>query len=136
MFDVRSVLLPGTKAVAEKVLDATDTSAYYGSGRLSHLVATPSFVALVIKAAVNAVEDRLPEGFVTVGRSMEFVHDAPTCLGMSLRVKATLKEIDGERLLFDIVACDNYGEVGYGTHERVVVSLEKLLDRAGQRCSP
>ena len=134
MFDLRSVLTPGADAVVEKILDESDTAAYYGTGTLGRLIATPAYVAMMIKASVNAIEDRLPIGFTSVGRSLELSHDAPTCLGMTLRVKATLKEIQGDHLIFDIVASDNYGEVGHGKHIRSVVSREHLIERAHQRC--
>ena len=134
MFDLRSVLTPGADAVVEKMLDESDTAAYYGTGTLGRLIATPAFVALMIKASVNAIEHFLPEGFVSVGRSLEITHEAPTCLGMSLRVKATLKEIKDEQLIFDIVACDEQGVVGHGKHVRTVVSREHLIERANKRC--
>jgi predicted thioesterase len=135
MFDLRSVVLPGASATVEKMLDESDTATYYGTGTLGKLIATPAYVALMIKAAVNAVEDRLPEGFVSVGRTLEFSHDAPTCLGMTLRVKATLIEIDGDRLNFEIIASDNYGTIGHGKHQRAVVSRDKLIERSHERCN-
>jgi fluoroacetyl-CoA thioesterase len=134
MFDLRSVLTPGADAVVEKILDESDTAAYYGTGTLGRLIATPAYVAMMIKAAVNAIEDRLPIGFVSVGRSLELSHDAPTCYGMTLRVKATLEDIKDDRLIFDIVACDNHGVVGHGKHVRTVVSREHLIERAHKRC--
>jgi fluoroacetyl-CoA thioesterase len=132
-FHLRSFLLPGMNAVVQKLIDESDTAAHYGVGSLGHLIATPAFVALMIDAAVMAVEDRLPPGIVTVGRAFNFKHDAPTCFGMVLRVKATLKEINGDRLLFDIVASDDYGEIGSGTHERAVVDRTSLFAKADER---
>ncbi|VBB07845.1 Hypothetical protein LUCI_3110 [Lucifera butyrica] len=132
-FDLRSILWPGLDATVQKLIDESDTAAHYGSGSLGHLIATPAFVALMINASVNAVEDRLPPGFVTVGRSLEITHEAPTCLGMVLRVKSTLKQIKGDRLFFEIVASDDYSEVGCGTHERAVVQKDRLFRRAEER---
>lgn len=134
MFDLQSVLIPGADSVVEKILDEADTAAYYGTGSLGRLIATPAYVAMMIKAAVDAIEHRLPVGFVSVGRSLELSHDAPTCMGMTLRVKATLKEIVDDRLIFDIVACDEKGVVGHGKHVRSVVSREHLIERAHDRC--
>jgi len=132
-FDVTSVLNPGMDFVIERMLNESDTAAHYGSRQLGHLIASPAYVGFMIDAAVKAVEDRLPEGLVTVGRSMEFTHDKPTSLGMNLRVKATLKKIIGDRLFFNITACDDCGIIGYGKHERTVVNKQELFDRANQR---
>ncbi|MBP2645729.1 MAG: hypothetical protein H6Q75_1169, partial [Firmicutes bacterium] len=121
MFDLKSVLSPGMDFVIEKMLSESDTAAHFGSTQLGHLIASPIYVGMMIDTAVKTVEDRLPEGLVSVGRSMAFTHDMPTSLGMKLRMKATLKDIVGDRLFFDIVASDDCGVIGRGTHERVVV---------------
>jgi len=133
MFDLRSILLPGTSHTVQKLVSESDTATHYGSCSLEQLIATPAFVSLMIDASLATVENRLPEGFVTVGTSFEFTHDAPTCLGMTLRVKSTLREIKGETLIFDIVASDDYGDVGRGRHQRAVVNRARLFEKARQR---
>lgn len=128
MFDLRSVLLPGMNHTVQKLLTESDTATHYGSFSLAQLIATPAFVALMIDASLSVVESRLPEGFVSVGTSFDFTHDAPTCLGMTLRVKSTLVEIKGETLVFDIVASDEYGTVGRGRHQRAIVNQARLFE--------
>jgi fluoroacetyl-CoA thioesterase len=135
MFDLRSMLLPGINNTVQRLVDESDTATHYGRGSLGSLIATPAFVSLMIDASIATVENRLPDGFVTVGTSFEFTHDAPTCMGMTLRVKSTLVEINGENLVFEIVASDNYGEVGRGRHQRTVVNRERLFKKAEQRIS-
>lgn len=135
MFDLRSMLLPGINNTVQRLVDESDTATHYGRGSLGNLIATPAFVSLMIDASIATVENRLPDGFVTVGTSFEFTHDAPTCMGMTLRVKSTLVEINGENLLFEIVASDDYGEVGRGRHQRTVVNRKRLFKKAEQRIS-
>lgn len=135
MFDLRSVFLPGMNHTVQKLLSESDTAAHYGSSSLAQLIATPAFVALMIDASLAVVESRLPAGFVSVGTSFNLTHDAPTCLGMTLRVKSTLVEIKGEHLVFDIVASDEYGSVGHGRHERTVVNRAHLFEKARHRIS-
>jgi fluoroacetyl-CoA thioesterase len=79
------------------------------------------------------VEGRLPNDYVTVGTSFNFTHDAPTSLGMTLRVKSMISEINGENILFDIIASDDYGTVGRGQHKRAVVNRVRLFEKAAQR---
>lgn len=135
MFDLRSILLVGINNTVQKLVDESDTATRYGRGSLGTLIATPAFVSLMIDASIATVENRLPDGFVTVGTSFQFTHDAPTCIGMTLRVKSTLVEIHGENLVFDIVASDDYGEVGRGRHQRTVVNRERLFKKAEHRIS-
>jgi fluoroacetyl-CoA thioesterase len=133
MFDLRNVLLIGMNHTVQKLLTESDTASQYGRGSLEHLIATPAFVGLIIDASLANVEGRLPEGFVTVGISFNFMHDAPTCLGMTLRVKSTIRDISGDSILFDIVASDEYGTVGHGQHQRSVVNRAHLFEKATQR---
>jgi len=133
MVNLKDHLTPGIEAVVQKTVRDADTAAHHGSGALACLLATPAYVELMIHAAVQAVDKRLPEGLITVGRSMEFTHDAPTGTGMTVTVKAVLREMDGNRLLFDITACDELGPIGSGKHERVVVNRDQLLLKAKER---
>ena len=40
---------------------------------------------------------------------------------------ATLTEVDGRKLVFDIRAEDSQGEIGHGTLERFIVYREKFM---------
>ena len=126
-------LHPGMEAVVQRTVLDAHTAKHHGSGDLACLLATPAYVEQMILAATDAVERELPEGFITVGKHMEFTHEAPTGLGMAVSVKATLARIDGSRLFFDIVAFDEIGEIGRGKHERIVVNRDQLLKRAKDR---
>lgn len=126
-------LRPGLTSVIQKKVTDEHTAKHHGSGELDCLLATPAYVDMMISASVEAVDQDLPKGFITVGRSMEFTHDAPSGLGMMVSVKATLTAVDGNRLLFDIVAYDELGEIGRGKHERIVVNREQLLNKAKER---
>lgn len=133
MFDSRDILTIGMSHTVQKLLDESDTASHYGRGSLEHLIATPAFVSLMIDASIALTKNRLPEGFVTAGTAFEFTHDAPTCLGMTLRVKSTIAELTPETITFDIVASDDVGEVGRGRHQRTVVNRQRLFERARQR---
>lgn len=133
MFDLRNVFSLGMNHTVQKLVNESDTATHYGRGSLGTLIATPAFVSLMIDASIATVENRLPEGYVTVGTSFEFTHDAPTCMGMTLRLKSTLVEVNGDNLIFDIVASDDYGDVGRGRHQRAVVNRQRLFEKADQR---
>ena len=132
MIRVDQILMLGQNAVVRKVVAKSDAAGNYSSG-LQELLATPSCIDMIIRAAVDAVDKHLPEGYVTVGLSVDFSHDLPTSLGMTVNVKAALTEIHGKRLLFKISAWDELGEVGHGKHERMVVEREEILKKAKDR---
>jgi fluoroacetyl-CoA thioesterase len=137
MLDLEKILDFGPKtiisSVISKVVQPADTAANYNEV-LSQFMATPAWVDMAIRAAMDAVDKRLPYGYMTVGTHIEVTHEAPTCVGMKVNVKATLAEItNGNRLIFEIEAWDDLGEIGKGTYERHVVSQAALLQKAGER---
>jgi predicted thioesterase len=109
MIDARQYISPGASAIVQKTVEKRHTEHNFGGGAWEDFLATPAYVDLMIRAAVKAVNHNLPEGFTTVGRSMEFTHDAPTGTGMSVSIQATVTEVKGNRILFDIIASDELG---------------------------
>lgn len=97
-----------------------------GSGGLD-VFATPSMVALMENAAMNAVAPYLPEGSTTVGAEINTTHIKPSALGAVIEATATLTAVEGRKLLFDVEARDAAGTIGKGTHVRFIVDIERFL---------
>jgi predicted thioesterase len=125
----------GMSAVIQKRIEESDTARGMGRDSLETLLATPTYVDLMIRAAIEVLKPNFPyqSGFITVGTAMTFNHQAPSALGMTVSVKATLTKIDGNRFYFDIEAFDEVGVIGRGTHERQMVKLQGLLDKVRER---
>lgn len=117
----------------QKKIEEEDTVLNYGSGKLKKLFATPSLVALMIEASVQLIDDKLPEGLITVGKMVQIVHEKPTILGETVSVKVEIKSYDRNEILLDMIAFDEVGIIGKGIHERIIVSKESLLKRANRR---
>ena len=118
----------GSSYISEKIVNYEDTAAHYGSG-LVEVFATPAMIALMENAAMHAALKDLPEGFNTVGTAVNIVHSKATPKGMKVSAKATLIKIDGKRLVFEIVAHDEQGEIGRGTHERYIIDTAKFMQK-------
>ncbi|MBP2630173.1 MAG: hypothetical protein H6Q70_801 [Firmicutes bacterium] len=132
MFDLRNILSVGQNAMIRQVVQKSDTASNY-SKDLNELLATPACVGMAIKASVETVDQYLPEGFVSIGYSTEFTHTAPTSLGMTITIKASIIALTDHEVTLQILAWDDQGEVGHGTHKRVVVNHEALIKKAKQR---
>ncbi|WP_024821238.1 MULTISPECIES: thioesterase family protein [Aminobacterium] len=132
MFDVRNILTPGLFATVKKTVEVDDTVGNKNV-HLNQLLSTSSCVQSIIEACMKTVDHLLPEGYISIGKSIEVVHEATAMLGVSLEFKATLAEIEGNRLLFQISANDALGIILTATHERVVVNHMALMDRAIER---
>ena len=101
-----------------------------GSGGLN-VFATPSMVALMENAAMNAVAPYLPEGSTTVGAEINTTHIKPSALGAEIKATATLTSVEGRKLLFDVEASDANGVIGKGTHVRFIVDIERFMAKWG-----
>lgn len=111
-----------------------------GSGD-TRVFATPMLVAGMEQAAVKALAGCLDPELTTVGTHIDVYHRLASPLGMTVTCEAILKKIspNGKGLFFTVHAHDEGGNIGYGTHERVVVNREKFeattetrLKEAGQ----
>jgi len=118
----------GIEFTATEMVTKDNTASKYGSG-LVDVFATPAMVALMEKAALNAVLPHLPHGFNTVGTEICVKHTKATPLGWEVHSKATLKEVDGKKLVFDVVAWDSEGEIGRGTHTRYIIDSKSFMEK-------
>lgn len=123
-------LKPGLTGTAETVVRETNTALAMGSGSL-HVFATPGMIALMEQAACNAVAACLDEESTSVGTLVNITHDAATGMGKAVTATATLVEVQGRKLVFDITAADEDKQIGKGTHERFIVNKEKFMAKLG-----
>jgi predicted thioesterase len=132
MLDVAQYLAEGKTAEIRKMVTVEDTVGN-SSPYLTQLLSTSACVELMVRATMEAVEGDLPEGYITVGKSLWITHSVPTLMGTAITVRATLSEISGNRLIVDVVGNDSLGEIFTGRTERVVVNRLGLIDRATER---
>lgn len=116
----------GLKHSVSTRVDKTNSAAAIGSGNLD-VFATPSMIALMENASMDAVAAYLPEGSATVGTLVNVVHTRATPMGDIVTAEAVLEEVDGRRLIFSVSAVDSKGEIGKGLHERFIVDTERFL---------
>src|SRR5437867_1160525 len=121
---------PGATAEVAYTVGA-DRTAHAMGNRGVHVFATPFVIGMLEDAAGAVLKPYLPPGAGSVGTMVEMKHLAATPVGMTVRAKATLLEIDGKRHLFAVEAWDEKDKIAEGRHERAVVpDMEKFLARA------
>ena len=119
----------GMKAEVTTLVEREDTAKEVGSGSLL-VYATPCMVALMEGAACEALGDALGEDKTTVGIELNIQHLSATPVGLEVRAEATVTAVEGKVITFEIKAFDEIGEIGHGTHKRVIVNSQKFLDKA------
>ncbi len=125
-------LEPGMMGELTHVVTEKDTAASYASGLVPTL-STPHLVALMENAAREAIEAHLEEGQSSVGTHVDMRHLAPTPVGMEVRVRAKLVEVDRRRLRFHVEAWDAEERIGECDHERFVIDWERFLQRVEEK---
>lgn len=119
----------GMKGEVSTLVEREDTAAEVGSGTLL-VYATPCMAALMEGAACEAIADALGEDQTTVGTELNIQHLSATPVGLEVRAEAEVIAVEGKVVTFQLRAFDEAGEIGSGTHKRVLVNSQKFLDKA------
>jgi len=116
----------GLKYKEEKTVAMNDTAKVFGSGA-AEVFATPMMIGLMEAAAMNAVKSHLPEGYSTVGISVNIRHISATAVGKKVWAVAELVDMDRKRLVFKVEAFDEDKKIGEGKHERFIIDEQKFM---------
>ena len=128
----------GMKAEVFSFVEKEDTAKEVGSGSLL-VYATPCMVALMEGAACEAIEEAMDDDKTTVGTELNIQHISATPVGMDVRAEAVkcrekaaaiLAREEEYAELEEVHTYDESGEIGHGTHKRVIVPAQKFLEKA------
>lgn len=119
----------GMKGEAFTLVEREDTAKEVGSGSLL-VYATPCMVALMEGAACEAIEEAMDDSKTTVGTELNIQHLSATPVGLEVRAEAVVTAVEGKTITFQIAAFDEAGQIGKGTHKRVIVPTQKFLEKA------
>lgn len=99
--------------------------------RMPQVLGTGFLVGLVEWTCVQAVNPHLDwPREQTVGTRVDLTHTAATPPGVEIRVRVKLVEVDGRRLVFEVVVDDELDRISEGRHERFVIDAERFVTRA------
>ncbi len=118
----------GAKQEEKRIVTTEDTAAKYGSGTLA-VYATPAMIAFMEQTAYMSIEEFLPEGFGSVGISLNVQHTKATLPSVTVHCVAEVTKVEGKRVFFKVTAFDESGEIGSGEHVRYIINNEEFLER-------
>jgi predicted thioesterase len=95
--------------------------------------ATSAMVGHFEAVCADMVFSHLGQGEQTVGIAMKFTHTAATPLGMKVRFKAKLIEVEGRKLTFEVEGFDEVDKIGKATHERFIINAEKFNSKVTEK---
>ena len=97
---------------------------------------TPMMIYLMEEASAKAVQDYLPEGWVSVGVVINVKHLAATPVGFTVTAKAQVVEITDKTIVFAVEAHDGVDKIGEGTHVRTPIELERFAKGLKSKTPP
>jgi len=120
---------PGLVMEFSKTVEEGDTARASAGDSLPPVLSTPKLIGLLEQAANTALLPHLPEGQGSVGSLVNVRHLAATPVGMQVRIRAELLEVDGRRVRFKVEAWDAVDKIAEGEHERFIIDKVRFDDR-------
>ena len=121
--------LIGLSDVRESSVAEEITARALKSGSLD-VLATPEMIRLIEETSAELVEKNLPSESTSVGISLDIKHTAPTPVGMKFRAAVKTISVDGRKIVLEVAAFDERGQIGNGIHERFIVDKNKFQAKA------
>jgi predicted thioesterase len=90
---------------------------------------TPIMIYHMEVVAADAINQYLPEGWVSVGVVVNVRHLAATPVGMKVTINAEVIATDDNTITFKVEAYDAVDKIGEGTHVRAPVQMDRFLKR-------
>ncbi len=118
----------GAKGKFEQIVETKHLASELNSS-LAAVLSTPTMIAMMEQAAIEAIKPFLDAGESSVGMTIEVSHTAATPPGHRARAEAEVTKVEGRRLEFSVRAFDDVEQIGSGTHRRAVIDAAKFNDR-------
>jgi fluoroacetyl-CoA thioesterase len=125
---MNSLIVPGLSFKQTKMVTFEDTAAKYGSGFLE-VFATPAMLTFMEHTSLMVVHPFLEPGLGTVGTKVNISHLKASPVNAKVECTATLVEIDGNSLTFNVIVTDETGIIGEGTHSRFIIDENRFMKK-------
>ena len=119
----------GTKGTFILRVLSEHLASQFKDAMLPQVLATPMMILAMENAALNAVRPFLEQGESAVGTEIAVRHLAATPVGHTVRAEAEVIKTTGKRIEFKVSASDEIEEIGNGTHQRAVITLQSFNER-------
>ena len=126
-------LEPGLVNEMIMVVEESDTARVSGGEKMPALLSTPRMISYMERTAHQALIPHLAEGQTSVGTLVNIRHLGATPVGMQVRFRAELVEVDRRRMRFKVEAWDTVEKVGEGEHERFIIDQGRFNERLAQK---
>ena len=128
----KTKLALGASYSFESAVTEQNTAKAVGSGGLD-VFATPMMIAMMERAACAVLSEALENGQTSVGTNINVSHIAASLVGSIVSAEAKIVSVRGRTVTFEVSASDESGEIGTGTHTRVIVDEARFMGRVKKK---
>lgn len=117
-------------ATATQEIEVTrDMTVAHFHEHMPEVYGTPIMIYHMEVTAEAAIREFLPEGWITVGVSVNVKHLAATPVGARVTTRAEVIEVGDNTIKFAVEAHDGFEKIGEGVHVRAPVEMERFLKK-------
>jgi fluoroacetyl-CoA thioesterase len=130
---VKPTLAPGAAHKRSVTIDRARTIDFMGEEL--RVYATPELVRDIEVTCRELLLQHIDAGEDSVGTHVDVHHTGATLLGMPVEVTATIAEVKGRLVTFEVTAKDSVEQVAHGRHTRFVVDVAKTAERLAAKAA-
>ena len=98
-------------------------------GEACRVYATPSLLRDIEHTCRDLIKECVGPDKDSVGTEVALKHTAPTLLGMAVTITATVAEVEGAKVVFEVTARDPVDQICTCRHERFIVDIDRTRQR-------
>jgi predicted thioesterase len=122
---VKNKLEPGM-FIEKKIETSPDMAASRFHESSPRVLSTPSLITFLQTTCADLMAPFLDEGEMAVSTRIEMNHFASTPIGMTITIRAEVKEMDRNRIFFQVQAFDELEEIASGYNDMYVINEERF----------
>ena len=126
--DLNNILKIGESISREYTVKEEDTADYLGNKGIT-VLSTSAMIFYMELTASSIVFEKIRENYRPVGSRIDVKHINPAPQGSKIRVKATVKAIDGRKVTYDVEAFNEETKIGYGEYDLHIVDLNEFKNK-------
>jgi fluoroacetyl-CoA thioesterase len=111
----------------------SDTARFSGGETLPPVFSTPRLIGWLERTAHQLLLKTIHPGQTSVGTLVTLRHLAATPVGMQVRFRAEVLEIDRRRVRFKIEAWDAVEKIAEGEHERFIIDETRFIEKLNEK---
>ncbi len=111
----------------------SDTARSSGGETLPPVFSTPRLISYLERTAHLLLLKHVQPGQTSVGTLVHLRHLGATPVGMQVRFRAEVLEVDRRRVRFKIEAWDAVEKIAEGEHERFIIDESRFIEKLNEK---